>query len=148
MNESLSRLLLAVEAVVLLLPLTLLYGVLAMIAIGGAVNGQVPSSLPLAGTAASGAGLVAVWYALLRAVVGGIASLRALHPAWMRVAGGIAVWVVAAWCLAGAGALSAGGSAQPLFDDFLLGLYGLPALPSFVHLSAERLWRARGAAHA
>ena len=146
MNETLSRSVLALEALVLLLPLSALYGALFTILFpnGGLNEFSTDPSLLIAALFA-GAGLLALWRVLATAVISGIAALRAVHRGWMRFCGLIAVWVAVAWLIVLLTAVLADVPAS--FSGIrgaVLGLYGAPALLPLLHLAAELRWRKGG----
>ncbi|MGB5300960.1 MAG: hypothetical protein WBN48_19755 [Thiogranum sp.] len=146
MNETLSRSVLALEALVLLLPLSALYGALFTILFpnGGLNEFSTDPSLLIAALFA-GAGLLALWRLLATAVISGIAALRAVHRGWMLFCALIAAWVAVAWLIV---------LLTPVLADVpasfsgirgaVLGLYGAPALLPLLHLAAELRWRKGG----
>lgn len=148
MNETISRFLLAIEAIGLLLPLTLLYGLLFAFVFGASTSAMLLAEPGvLSALLAAGAGLFALWRLLATAVISGIAALRDVHRAWMAFCALIALWVVVAWLtqvwIASPGQ---GPKLQAHLQDVLLGLYGAPALVPLLHLAAELRWRKGGAA--
>lgn len=146
MNETLSRSVLALEALVLLLPLSALYGALFTILFpNGGLNEFSTAPSFLIAALFAGAGLLALWRLLATAVISGIAALRAVHRGWMLFCSLIAVWVAATWLIV---------LLTPMLADVpasfsgirgaVLGLYGAPALLPLLHLAAELRWRKGG----
>lgn len=146
MNETLSRTVLALEALVLVLPLSALYGVLFTILFpNGGLNEFSTDPSFLVATLFAGAGLLALWRLLATAVISGIAALRAVHRGWMLFCTLIGVWVAVTWLIL---------LSTPLLADVpasfsgirgaVLGLYGAPALLPLLHLAAELRWRKGG----
>jgi hypothetical protein len=142
MNETLSRFLLALEALTLLLPLSALYGLLFAIAFTGNAWNLSSGNLSFGiATLLAGAGLVALWRLLVTGMLFGIAALRAVPRGWTLFCTLIGGWVVTAWSLMALAAL--GGSPLSLspFAGVFLGVYGTPALVPLLHLAAELHWR-------
>lgn len=146
MNETLSRSVLALEALVLLLPLSAAYGMLFTILFrNGTLNEFSADPSFLIATLFAGAGLLALWRLLATAVIAGIAALRAVRRGWMLFCALIAVWVAVSWLIL---------ALTPLLADIpvaftgirgaVLGLYGAPALLPLLHLAAELRWRQGG----
>jgi hypothetical protein len=146
MNETLSRSVLALEGLVLLLPLSALYGALFSILFpNGGLNEFSTDPSFLVAALFAGAGLLALWRLLATAVIAGIAALRAVHRGWMRFCALIAVWVAVTWLIV---------LLTPLLADSpvsfsgirgaVLGLYGAPALLPLLHLAAELRLRKGG----
>jgi hypothetical protein len=146
MNETISRILLALEAIGLLLPLSLLYGLLVVALLDDGVGRLGPGDADwLIGVLLAGAGLIALWRLIGTAVYSGIAALHSVHRAWMLFCMFIGVWVLIA-CLIQVGVawLDADPLNQPGMRGLMLGLFGLPALVPLAHLAAEQGWRKRG----
>jgi len=148
MNETISRILLAIEAVVLLLPLSLLYGLLVVALLDDGVGRLGAGDADwLIGMLLAGAGLVALWRLLGTAVYSGIAALHRVNRAWMLFCMFIGVWVLIACLLQfGLSYLAADPLDHPGMRGMMLGLFGLPALVPLAHLAAELGWRKAGAA--
>jgi len=148
MNETISRLLLAIEAVVLLLPLSLLYGVLLAVLFDANLTRMLVNEPGmLIGMLFSGGGLFALWRLLGTAIVSGVAALREVPRVWLAFCLLIAAWVAIAWLVQlWIAFMGAGYQLQSALQNLLLGLYGAPALVPLVHLAAELRWRKGGAA--
>ena len=100
MNETLSRSVLALEALVLLLPLSALYGMLFTILFAnGELNEFSADPSFLIATLLAGAGLLALWRLLATAVISGIAALHAVRRGWMLFCALVAVWVAVSWLI-------------------------------------------------
>lgn len=143
MNENISRSLLAVEALVLLLPLSLLYGLWFSMFPRGALYAFSANPSFVIATLLSGAGLLALWRLLFTAVFQGIAALRALPRGWLVFCTLIAIWtVVALLDMAQTPLLSDSLFMATALRGYGLGIFGAPALLPWLHLVAEARWRA------
>lgn len=143
MNETLSRSLLALEAIGLLLPLSLLYGVLfILLFFDGTFNEFSGNPAFAIATLLAGAGLIALWRLLATGVISGIAALREVHRGWMRFCALIAAWVAVAWLIMMLAQLFGDTAVSwSRFEGVVLGIYGAPALIPLLHLAAERYLR-------
>lgn len=140
LKESASRILLALEAVLLVLPLSLLYGVLMAYAFPDIVrSGSDFVPVMLAATLYAGAALIALWWLLIVAIARGVTALKSTHTAWLLVCSIAALWVVVAGVLLAAESCCM--SLAPQWAGLILGIYGLPALLPYSHLLLERRLR-------
>ena len=133
MNERMSRVLLALEALVLCLPLTLLY-VFRVLPATYYLSGS-DSVDPLYITVAVNlviiAGLVSAWRLMTGFILFGPASLKRASGRWWALAGLVASLTVLAWLFSD----SAGSSA---FSPFSALGWGIVFLPPYIHLLLER----------
>ena len=133
MNEKMSRVLLALEALVLCLPLTLLYAfrvLPATIHFSGGDSVE-PLYITLVVNLVIIAGLVAAWRLMLGFILFGQASMMRAPGIWWLVSGLVACLALISWLIAD----SAGSSVFSTFSG--LG-WGIIFLPPYIHLLLER----------
>ena len=132
MNEKMSRVLLSLEALVLCLPLTLLYVFRVLPATfhfsgGDSVD---PLYITVVVNLVIIAGLVSAWRLMLAFILFGQASLKRASGGWWVLSGLVASLTVLAW-------LFAGGAGSSVFSSLSVFGWGIVFLPPYIHLLLE-----------
>ena len=133
MNEKMSRVLLTIEALVLCLPLTLLYAfrVLPATIYFAGPDATEPLHIIVVVNLVIIAGLLSAWRLMLAFILFGHASLMRLSGSWWTVSGLVACLALLAWFFAA----SVGPSVPAVFSGFG---WGIIFLPPYLHLLLER----------